>query len=197
MQEKNFKFFISGHVLAANGAGIAAGASASIDSPFYSLTPGSQKGHCFTFWYRGRGSSSNGTLSVTIRYGADGQREPFNSTVWSVQKTFLDAWEYAAISVGSPQFRARFSVQNDADSLYVIDDVAPTVEPCPPVLTCYFEESTCGWINGLEDDMDWVRISPRSALFGMLPTTDHSTESEYGNQENTCNEKHGYLQWRV
>ncbi|KAL3260057.1 hypothetical protein MRX96_016529 [Rhipicephalus microplus] len=135
------------------------------------LNATSPTGRCFHMWYHMKGDSqSRLTLQV---YNASGS----GSKLWTKIGHQGSYWIEATININITDASFQLVLEGElsaySQSIIGVDDISFDEQPCPPTLTCNFEEGPCDWaLDG------WVVDTGYS--FKVVPN-DHTTGTSTGN----------------
>uniref|UniRef100_A0A7M5U4P5 Uncharacterized protein n=1 Tax=Clytia hemisphaerica TaxID=252671 RepID=A0A7M5U4P5_9CNID len=153
-------------------------ATANLRSPRIAFTSGGDS-VCVRFWYHMFGQ----------HVGAFNLYQTQSSTklgkmVWQRKGALVDDWVYGHVTVPrSPAFYMVFQAvrgpgyQGDV----AIDDVSFVNGPCPPTMTCGFENSgMCGWTQDASDQFDWSKGTGNTTSVHTGPKWDKTYETGFG-----------------
>ncbi|CAN7937765.1 unnamed protein product [Ixodes hexagonus] len=160
------------------------GDRALLTSPLYE----SVGDRCLKFWFNMAGAKS-GVFSVYQTVNESARRENLNP-VWRRSGDHLGIWRkgHAALPrtnnyhVVLEVITTTSTKEDDEEASYVaLDDVQLSLGSCENLISCSFEDGTCGWVNHkAESDFLWTSVTGSVGAKFAGPSVDATTSTARG-----------------
>ncbi|CAL8320128.1 unnamed protein product, partial [Arctogadus glacialis] len=138
------------------------------------LLPASS-GYCQMRFHFHMSSERAGSLAVLMQQAGAGE-----ATLWSRPHNTVSRWAYESLPLGQHLQPYKLFFISKADKTVALDDISfVNCEASfqPPALSnysCTFEEGLCGWEQGSQGQLEWLRTSGPTDTPNTGPSGDHT-----------------------
>ncbi|KAG7228996.1 hypothetical protein INR49_013229 [Caranx melampygus] len=145
-----------------------------------SLPPSSP--YCQLLFHFHISAESAGSLRVLMQ-----QAEGSEAILWSRSHNTVSNWtsEYLLLGLQQQPYKVLFKASQGAtitgDRIFAVDDISflncekSYEPPALPANDCFFEDGLCVWVQGAEDELDWISMSGPTQTLNTGPAGDHTS----------------------